>query len=326
MTKNGLDLYSQWLRSSLNAGNDHEKGLAKENIKNSLVNSPAYQGDALVNGEKQPIVATRKETQKCTVTAIPDTKLCIGDLVTVFGANWLCIELYKDEYDVLNGELWLCNQVFTYQTREGIVVNKYAILDNGSYTSGNDKAITIAENSYNCYMALDDESKELYIDKRLAVSVVYNAKGEEILEVGKIKWIDVKSKNFGAGSHLLYFGIGADAYNPNTDNVKTMICDFRADVPEENIVVNDIYQIEGKDTIRNGSSRTYTITSSNPDEDFMSFSWAIDKELADITLTSAGKTSHLKIQEEDNLIGTILTLSCINGAGEIVATKTVEVI
>ena len=35
MTKNGLDLYSQWLRSSLDAGNDHEKGLAKENIKNS---------------------------------------------------------------------------------------------------------------------------------------------------------------------------------------------------------------------------------------------------------------------------------------------------
>ncbi|MGN0819845.1 MAG: hypothetical protein ACI4M6_05560 [Christensenellaceae bacterium] len=325
MTQNGLDLYSQWLRSSLDASNDHEKGLAKENIKNSLVNSPAYQSNAMVNGEYQAIVAIRKEMQKCSVTVIPGTTLCIGDLITVFGENWLCIKLYKDEYDVFNGELWLCNQIFTYQTKDGVLVKKYAILDNGSYTSGNDKAITIAENSYNCYMALDDESNELYIDKRLAVSVVYNAKGEKILEVGKIKWLDFKSKNFGEGSHLLYFGIGADAYNPDTDNVETMICDYK-ETTEENVVVNTEYKIDGKETIRNGSSRTYTITSSHPNEDFKSFEWVIDKELADTTLTSAGETCRLTLQEEDNLIGTILLLSCKNTSGEIVATKTVEVI
>ena len=78
-----------------------------------------------------------------------------------------------------------------------------------------------------CYVSLDDESRALYIDKRLGISVIYDKNGKEILEAGKIKWIDIKSRNFGEGSHLMVFGINEDPYKPDSDNIAELICDYQ---------------------------------------------------------------------------------------------------
>lgn len=227
MANDELELYRRWLACGLEQEKCQEQSYVQESFAETIQQSPAYQEDAEVNGEPQPIVATRKDTNKCDVTVIPGDRLYIGDLVKVFNEYWICVEMYVDEFGMYYGELWMCNHIFCYQDFELNIIHKYAILDDGSYSNGNDKAIKVTDNSFNCYVSLDDESRALYIDKRLGISVIYDKNGKEILEAGKIKWIDIKSRNFGEGSHLMVFGINEDPYKPDSDNIAELICDYQ---------------------------------------------------------------------------------------------------
>lgn len=296
MANDELALYSRWLACGLEQEKCQEQSYVQESFAETIQQSPAYQEDAEVNGEPQPIVATRKDTNKCDVTVIPGDRLYIGDLVKVFNEYWICVEMYVDEFGMYYGELWMCNHIFCYQDFELNIIHKYAILDDGSYSNGNDKAIKVTDNSFNCYVSLDAESRALFIDKRLGISVIYDKSGKEVLEVGKIKWIDIKSRNFGEGSHLMVFGINEDSYNPTADNIEELICDYQEapiedEEPDEPItppeepdetdnggeggegnegggdeepsepepVIKGTLSIEGRKTIKAGSGRTYSL-------------------------------------------------------------------
>ena len=314
----GFTLYRTLLEHSLNAGKTQDANFVKQSFSETLLQSPAYQSDAMVNGVSQPLVATRKETKKCSVIVVPETSLHIGDLVKVLGEHWLCMELYQDEFGMTNGVLWMCNQKFIYQNHDMETIEKYAILDDGSYSSGSDKAITVTDNRYTCYMSLDKESKSLFVDKRLAISIVYDSKGDEILEVGKIKWMDIKSKNFGEGSHLLMFGVNDDVYNAETDNIKLMICDYK----QKDVIISDssseeissYLEIEGKATIRNGSSRTYTAKFfsnkteiNSPEENILG---EIEGENNGVTTEQNNTSCRVTVKEDDDLVGNIMIIKC----------------
>lgn len=320
LENNSIDLYCKWLACNLNGNQENEKEFVKTSFKENFFQSSAYQKDAEVNGVLCPIVATRKDTKKCSVTVLPESTLHIGDLVWVFDEYWLCVELYYDEYGMSYGELWMCNQLFIFQNHNNVIIKKYAILDDGSYTSGNDKAIKTSDNSFDCYISLDEESESLYIDKRLAIGVIRNSKGEEILEVGKINWIDVKSKNFGKGSHLMVFGIKDDAYSPENDNIEMMICDYKdtqtnnEEIPSDNVTGVNV-KINGKPELRIGTTRTYTIECVNSANDISgdltAVMWECFPNIEGIKLTENESSCKITIKEDDNLIGTQFVLRSI---------------
>lgn len=324
MANDDLTVYRLWLKRSLEAGRDQETQFVQDSFAENLQNSAAYQDDALVNGESQPMVATRKGTRKCNFTLIPGDNICIGDLVYVFNEYWLCIELYIDEYGMKYGELWMCNQIFRYQDHDLNTIEKYAILDDGSYTSGADKPLLVTDNSFNCYISLDDESKALFVDKRLAIGVVYDSKGEPILEVGKIKWIDAKSRNFGEGSHLMLFGINDDAYNPETDNIDELICDYKVinETPEVEPTPEEdgVLAIEGRSTMRIGSGRTYEVKAINSNGDTVTpptdVTWSIEPDIPGVSLKPDGCSCLVSIKEDDNLSGESFVLKCSTTEGK----------
>ena len=248
----------------------------------------------------------------------------IGDLVHVFNEDWLCVELYTDEFGMQNGELWMCNQIFTYQDHDLNIIQKYAVLDDGSYSNGNDKAIMVTDNSFNCYVSLDSKSNALFVDKRLAIGVIYDSKGNKILEVGKIKWIDVKSKNFGEGSHLMVFGINDDAYSAENDSIEKMICDYTelaeksdesTEPPEGGETYIGMLTISGRSTMRGGSARTYTVSavSNYTGETLVPKNrvvWTIVCESRDITIEPNGLSCMARVKEDDDLVGVSFTLKC----------------
>ena len=84
MVHKDLDYYRWWLMCKARADKDEEKDFVLQSYTDDLESSSAYQSDALVNGEPQPMVATRKSTKKCQVTLSPDGNIHIGDLVYVF--------------------------------------------------------------------------------------------------------------------------------------------------------------------------------------------------------------------------------------------------
>lgn len=349
MANDELALYRRWLICCLEKERSQEKNYVQESFAETIQQSSAYQKDALVNGNLQPIVATRKGTNKCEVIVIPGDRIYIGDLVKVFNEYWICVEMYMDEFGMYYGELWMCNHIFHYQDFELNTIHKYAILDDGSYSKGSDKALVVTDNSFNCYISLDDESRSLSIDKRLGISVIYDKDGKEILETGKIKWIDIKSRNFGEGSHLMVFGINDDPFHPETDNIELLICDYKeklkdeelteepepidpddpSETPEENpdnetVVPKGKLVIDGRKTIRLGSGRTYSLIAIDNEsgesvEPPVEIEWSIEGE--GVTINASGATCKVSVKEDDDLYGSIFTIKCICTTGEYIEAK-----
>lgn len=360
MANDELALYRRWLACGLEQEKCQEQSYVQESFAETIQQSPAYQEDAEVNGEPQPIVATRKDTNKCDVTVIPGDRLYIGDLVKVFNEYWICVEMYVDEFGMYYGELWMCNHIFCYQDFELNIIHKYAILDDGSYSKGNDKAIKVTDNSFNCYVSLDDESRALFIDKRLGISVIYDKNGKEVLEVGKIKWIDIKSRNFGEGSHLMVFGINEDSYKPDADNVEELICDYQPkpidkepdeiltppdesgddneagagnsggnsgeELVEPDPIIKGALSIEGRKTIKAGSGRTYNLIAIDKESGDTvdapeDIEWSIEFDGNGVSIIPSGTTCKITVKESDMLIGSIFTIKCSSPSNEYTEAK-----
>ena len=334
MTNDGYSVYRYWLSSTNKAERCQDVEETKEEVMETLMESPAYHMDAKVNGIAQPIVAVRKKTNICNVTVIPGDRLYIGDEVQVFNEHWICVELHTDEYGVTSGELWMCNQIFRYQLHNGEVVHRYAIIDDGSYSKATEKAVNITENTYDCYISLDEETRQLYIDKRLAIDVILNAKGEEILEVGKISWLDFKSKNYGVGSHLLFFTIERDVYSKEHDDLENLICDYRiteAKKEEQESSPGGSLTINGKPQIRIGTGRSYSANAidsygNSLEIDGSDIEWIIEGNPAVSCKVDGGKCI-IEVPFEEAHVGSTFVIKCTDSLGRYTyATKEVEVV
>lgn len=322
MTNDWFDKYRSWLEMNRDAEREQERDSARKTLIETFKNSVSYQTGALRNGVSQPIIATRSNTRKCRLTVMPEDTMSIGDLIYVFNEYWICMELYTDEYELTHGELWLCNQLFKYQDLSGRIVKKHAIIDDGSYSKGSDKAIPVTNNTFNCYVSMDEDSKALCVDKRLAIDTIYDANGKPIIDAGKICWLDTKSRNYGKGSHLLAFGLTDDLYNEEKDNIDLMICDYFATSSEEE-PVTDLF-IEGRDTIRVGTGRTYKVNAL----DGLLPEWKVQPALDGVNIVGNGDYGvTLSVAMDDSLIGKVLLLECFDKSETYGAvTKEVEVI
>lgn len=146
-----------------------------------MVNDPAYQESATVNGVETPMLVTPDSSIKCDLKAAPSTDLHIGDLVGVFGENWIVTELYVDKLGIINAVMWMCNDIIRFQNHAAPIYTKYCVVDDGSYSKIADSGIVRQmNNGYKIYLSYDDESKKLFVDKRLSLGHIYNDVGEEI--------------------------------------------------------------------------------------------------------------------------------------------------
>ena len=357
MSDERFGLYRYWLNRNREQKKAEDAARIKASIEQDLMDTAAYQADAKRNGVTQPMVITRMATNICKVTLMPDGIMYIGDLVSVFGEDWLCMELHTDEYGVTYAEIWMCNHTFVYQDFAGKIIRKSAIIDDGSYSKGSDKPIPVTDGTHRCYVSLDDESRVLYVDKRLAIDTVLDKNGSTILNVGKIKWLDTKIRNYGSGSHLLTFSMADDVFNKEADNIELMICNYfdapqpqqepEQDIPEEHQQeeTQEVQQqeeqsgddqiggylvIEGKDSIRIGTSRTYRVTARMSDDSQAELPENVEfRVLCDgkISVLQNGNECRITVPLDDSLIGGSIEVSCLDSSGVYNAgNKTVAVI
>lgn len=227
-----------------------------------MVDDPAYQKDAIVDGEITPIIASRKSTVSCQIKATPSTDIHIGDMVECFGEMWIVVELYIDKVGIINGEMWLCNNLLRFQNRSAAVISRHCVVDDGTYskkTTNSDAYVMV--NTYQIYITIDNATEQMFVDKRLAFGQIFSATGDKILEVYKIIGMDVKSRNHGEGSHLMVLTVQRDVYDENVDSLSENICDIyvgNGDASEPQITGSCV--IVGRDTLRIGTTRKYTAT------------------------------------------------------------------
>lgn len=286
---------------------------------NGMVDDPAYQENATVDGEKTPIVASRKSTITCAIKAPPSTDLHIGDMVECFNEHWIVVELYVDKVGVINGEMWLCNNILRFQNRSTAVISRHCVVDDGTYSKkSSDPDAFVMANTYKIYITIDEATEKLFVDKRLAFGQIYSADGEKILEVYKIIGMDVKSKNFGAGSHLMTLAVQRDVYDPQADSLDANICDVFVDNGDNvNPQATGSCTITGRDNVRIGTSRKYTVAFT----DASGATIEVDTPVWDIsapdgvTYSTSGYECTINIPLVEKYVGEMITITASDAEG-----------
>lgn len=327
------NLYERLLKHGL-AEDTRENSIneATTNFTEGIVDDPAYQEAALVNGVTTPIVASRTSTIECELKAVPGTKIHIGDMVDCYDETWIVVELYVDQLGIINGLMWLCNNVIRFQNRSPKVHAYYCVVDDGTYSNNStDPIARIPENTYKVYMTIDENTEQIYIDKRFALGNIYSAEGERILEVYKTAGVDFKSKNFGKGSHLMIITLKRDVYHPETDSLEQMLCDIYNEA--EDIVISapaGTCAISGRDNIRIGTTRKYTASfydeNGNDITDSIVVNWDVIAP-QNSTFNVYDNICVIELPLKDNLVGEIITMRVADESGNYgICEKKVQVI
>ena len=284
-----------------------------------MVDDPAYQEDATVDGEKTPIIASRKSTTACAIKAPPSTDLHIGDMVECFNEHWIVVELYIDKVGIINGEMWLCNNILRFQNRSTAVISRHCVVDDGTYSKkSSDPDAFVMSNTYKIYITIDEATKKLFVDKRLAFGQIYSADGEEILEVYKIIGIDVKSRNFGEGSHLMVLTVQRDVYDAQVDSLSENICDIFVDNGDStNPKTTGSCVIVGRDTARLGSSRKYTAAFTDANGEVVTTVnpvWTVTAPDG-VTHNASNTECAIAIPLDEKYVGEIITITVSDAEG-----------
>lgn len=284
-----------------------------------MVDDPAYQEDTTVDGEKTPIIASRKSTTACAIKAPPSTDLHIGDMVECFNEDWIVVELYIDKVGIINGEMWLCNNILRFQNRSTAVISRHCVVDDGTYSKkSSDPDAFVMSNTYKIYITIDEATKKLFVDKRLAFGQIYSADGEEILEVYKIIGMDVKSRNFGEGSHLMVLTVQRDVYDAQVDSLSENICDIFVDNGDStNPKTTGSCVIVGRDTARLGSSRKYTAAFTDANGEVVTTVnpvWTVTAPDG-VTHNASNTECAIAIPLDEKYVGEIITITVSDAEG-----------
>ena len=284
-----------------------------------MVDDPAYQEDATVDGEKTPIIASRKSTTACAIKAPPSTDLHIGDMVECFNEHWIVVELYIDKVGIINGEMWLCNNILRFQNRSTAVISRHCVVDDGTYSKkSSDPDAFVMSNTYKIYITIDEATKKLFVDKRLAFGQIYSADGEEILEVYKIIGMDVKSRNFGEGSHLMVLTVQRDVYDAQVDSLSENICNIFVDNGDNaNPKTTGSCVIVGRDTARLGSSRKYTAAFTDANGEVVTTVNPVWTVMAPdgVTHNASNTECAIAIPLDEKYVGEIITITVSDAEG-----------
>jgi len=293
----------------------------KTRLASDLITSINYKPSATRNGVLQPIVLVGGKTSyKSTIVALPDDSLFVGDLISVGTDNWLVVETSNTNPIQKTGTAWLCNQLFKFQNGTTTIVGKYGVLDNGSYSYDADSKIITLDSGYTIYLPYDNDTEKLFVDKRLAINVVYNKDGALELSCLKINAADSVSKSYGTGAHLLTLDVESSAYDPTKDDISNMVCNYisiSGGGSTGELLPCSI--TTARSSIRTGTSYTYAVTFYKTDgvtvDDTVVAVWTVSPAITGVTSTPNGNSIKISVTSNDDLVGSTFVLSVTDSNG-----------
>lgn len=228
----------------------------------SVQDNPGYERNARRNGVIQPMLFIRTGVQyKINAVALPGDELYPGDIIEVYDETWICVETRAMDTIQTTGILWLCNHEFKWQNFSSEIHKAWGVFDSGVYstTRNGDEQLQYLDKQFKIYLPFNEETKKIFVDKRIAVGEQCDPHGDMVLSVYSITGVDPVSRSYGKGAHLLILNARSNVYNPSADNETLGICDYiapdKSDAePEEGLIC----EIRGKKTIAAGKTNEYT--------------------------------------------------------------------
>ena len=239
---------------------------AADSLRLQMRTSVHYRADALRNGVAQPLLVSPTETRyKYNLSALPGDDLYPGDIISVGGEQLLVQQTRCLADSYTTGLGWVCNLELRFQTFDGKLCKRQAVLESGVYsgTIGQTEELRYLNREYNLWLPWDEDSDQLYIDKRLAVDTMYDQKGQLIVDAYRITGRSRLGKGaYGRGAHLLCLTLKSSEDRHDKDRPDLLVCDYVE--PEDSDGSGDDSpallrcDISGRKRIRLGSSRTYS--------------------------------------------------------------------
>lgn len=306
-------------RLSVNGSSDRDRVIqkAKDNFLVKVLNNPGYQPNATRNGESQRFLVDRTEVAyKIKVIAFPDENLYVGDILEIMGEHFIVIETRVVNEIHTTGTAWLCNHLFRFQNGTSEIIERWGVLDSGVYSTtlkGNNLVQSLHK-QFKVYLPYDKDTAKLYIDKRIAGGVNYNANGDEILTCFIYTGEDPISRSYGKNGHLLILNVESVEYDAARDNPKERICDYIP--PSEPSYGGELCEIVGRDTLRLGLKRTYLSQFFNENgavDTEVVPSWSVEGATRGIHYSVNDGALIISVDANDLLIGTKLTIKLTDG-------------
>lgn len=207
--------------------------------------------------------------------------------------------------------LYLCNYIARWQDVEGNIICEPFVVTNASqYNSGveGNKTVMIGYNqlliytSLNCNTVVLNREKRMFIDYNTTSPIPY-----------KITRLDTVSNSFGE-SRIMTFVMTEDQYNPATDRIDLMLCDYVTQSPTP--TPSPIFiTYNGQAQVRSGgSAKTFTAVSDN---EITLWTKVCTTEQEDYIVlvpdANDSKKCKVKCLSNDLLIGSSFRLQCTDG-------------
>ena len=293
----------------------------KRRLSYDMVSSINYKASAKRNSVSQPVViSVGEQTYKSVITTMPGDSLYSGDLIDSEGERWLVVETNTTNPIQITGTAWLCNQLFKLQNYSTLIIEKYGVFDDGTYSqSSNDKIVTLQDKT-KFYLPYDNDTKFIFVDKRLATDKVYNKSAEFEMLCWSVTAVNPKSKNYMAGSHLLELSVQSSAYDATKDSIENMVCDYISTSGGGS--TGELLPCSittARSTIGTGRSYTYAVTFYKADgvtvDDTVVAVWTVSPAITGVTSTPNGNSIQISVANNDDLVGSTFVLSVTDSGG-----------
>lgn len=186
---------------------------------------------ATVNSESiGMLVKASDELHQKWFNAEYDANVTIGDIVELNGISYICSEISNTDDVTLKGHLYECNLYLKFQIgTDSTIYERWCYFDKGVYstTSTYTSTMETGDQQFRVLISYDDYTKKIQRDKRLATEILYMPDGTTQLRCYRVTSNDSLGMSFGDGS-ILELKVREDEYDPNTDSIENMICDYQS--------------------------------------------------------------------------------------------------
>ena len=316
---------------------DVQRNSVKQDLNNDFHKTLDFYSVTIDNVSQDLTILETSDYYIKKIKSRPNEKFSMGQIVYWMNSYWLIKEVDSRNDIVTQGKMYECNFVLYWQDASGNILSRHVYNEDFTkYSNGEtgNSNIIIGDNQYGVYLPIDEDTKKLKRGMRFAFDFDDTDKPDVYtLTNRKISLYDYTESNK-SGVMLLVFSF--NGFNSDTDKQITLdnghtvwICDYKSPTitnkPSEPIVDTVNVSLLGRDILRCGMKRTWTLSVKDDD----------GNDIGNYDFTCTVSNSHIKVEidgmsiqlftDDKDLIDEDFTIQIIHN-DEVVASAVITIV
>lgn len=308
---NRWNLYEARLNVSGLTGRDRSISRSRENIERKQL-SLISRKEVEIDGASRILFIHSTDLQSEKIfNTLPGELINIGDVIYWENMHWLVTHVDFDDEVTRSGRIVQCNRQIRWQNqRTGEIIVRWCLAKKPYSTNVSD-GLTIGTSTreYKIQLPCDEETMQVDLDRRFLLEVIGGV--PRAYKIVSVDTITNRYEDIDGG--FLVWNMEQTEYNPLVDNADFMIANYfepgttpdpsGPDVPPDPVPPEEpdaqklLCKIEGRNTIREGTSRTYTAVFYGEDgvsvTDDVNAVWTVDAPTDAVTMEQDGTVLRL---------------------------------